>query len=203
MTEKVRSIVDMENLQDKFYRIMDSKEWKSLETDFINSDHIFIVGNGGNLSIADHAAVDISRLTNKNAICPGSGIVATSIISDNSFEVWFTKWIEQRLRFLDPSGVLVLGMSCSTTGASSASLVSALTMAFDHGAKCHMICAQEKKEKVPGINFINQEVKYYHTSEVISTMMFYQLIHIAGFECPSILGKASKRASEVKKMEIR
>jgi hypothetical protein len=199
----MKSIVDMENLQDKFNALMNSKEWSKLEEDFINAEHVFIVGNGGNMSIADHTAVDISRLTDKNAICPGSGVVATSIISDNSFEVWFTKWIEQRLRYIDPSNVLVLGLSCSTTGASSASLVSALSVAADKGSKCHMICAQEKKDKVKGINFINQDVVYYHTSEVISTMMFYQLIHVAGFECPSIGGKAKKRAEEVKKMERR
>ena len=81
----------MENLQDKFNSLVDSVEWKKLEKDFINMDHILIIGNGGNMSIADHAAVDISRLTDKNAICPGSAIVATSIISDYSFEIWLTK----------------------------------------------------------------------------------------------------------------
>lgn len=199
----MRTIVDMEDVQNKFSTILNSKEWLLLEKDFISSDHVFIVGNGGNMSIADHAAVDISRLTDKNAICPGSGVVATSIISDNSFEVWFTKWIEQRLRYLDASKVLILAMSCSTTGASSISLVNALSNSAKSGAKCHMICAQEKKNKVSKINFINQEVKYYHTSEVLSTMLFYQLIHAAGFNCPSIKGKAEKRANEVKKMEIR
>ena len=199
----MRHIVDMEDLYEKFNFLMNSEEWLKLENDFIDLEHVFIIGNGGNMSIADHAAVDISRLTNKNATCPGSGIVATSIISDNSFEVWLTKWIEQRLRYIDPKKVLVLGMSCSTTGASSASLISALSVAADKGCRCHMICAQEKKDKVKDINFINQDVVYYHTSEVISTMMFYQLIHAAGFDCPSIGGKAKMRMQQVEKMEIR
>ena len=77
----MRHIVDMEDLYEKFNFLMNSEEWLKLENDFIDLEHIFIIGNGGNMSIADHAAVDISRLTNKNAICPGSGIVATSIIS--------------------------------------------------------------------------------------------------------------------------
>ena len=33
----------------------------------------FFIGNGGNLAIADHV-IDTSRLTNKNAKAPGSGI---------------------------------------------------------------------------------------------------------------------------------
>lgn len=196
-------IVDMENLQDKFYDLLKTKEWKKLENDFINSKHVFIIGNGGNMSIADHAAVDISRLTDKNAICPGSGIVSTSIISDNSFEVWLTKWVEQRLRYINPEDVVILGMSCSVSGASSFSLLSALSKASERGCKSHIISARNKKDKIKSINFINQDVEYYHTSEVISTMLFYQLIHVAGFECPSILKKAKQRLDKVKKMEIR
>ena len=34
------------------------------------------------MGIADHAAIDMTRLTDKNVIAPGSGIVSTSIISD-------------------------------------------------------------------------------------------------------------------------
>ena len=44
--------------------------------------------------VADHAAIDISRLTNKNAQCPGSGVRATSIIGDTNFEEWFQNWLE-------------------------------------------------------------------------------------------------------------
>ena len=50
---------------------------------FNKCDDIYVLGHGGNLAIADHAAVDITRLSNgtKNAMCPGSGIVATSLIN--------------------------------------------------------------------------------------------------------------------------
>lgn len=199
----MKHIVDMENLQDRFNEIVISEEWEALEKDFIAAKHILIIGNGGNLSIADHAAIDISRLTDKNAICPGSGICATSIISDNSFEVWFKKWVEFRMRGIDPKDVLILGLSCSVAGASSSSIINAMKNAAADGAKCHLICAQEKKDKINDINFINQDVVYYHTSEVLSTMLFYQLIHCAGFKCPSIKGKDAQRQKEVKDLEGR
>jgi phosphoheptose isomerase len=198
-----RSIVDMENLSLKFDEIINSQEWLSLEKDFKETNNVFVLGNGGNLSVADHAAIDITRLTDKKAICPGSGITATSIIGDNSFEVWFQKWVEYNMRFLNPKDITLIAFSCSTTGASSSSLLRALEWAADRGGRCHMICAREKSLKPARINFINQDVVYYHTSEVISTMMFYQLIHCAGFECPSILKKARARSKNVEVMEGR
>ena len=66
--------------------------------------------------------VDMSRLTNKNVIALGSGILKASIISDESFETWLGKWLEIRTRGLDKSKCSG-GMSCSTTGDSSNSLV--------------------------------------------------------------------------------
>ena len=139
-----RSIVDMENLSQKFDEIINSQEWLSLEKDFKETNNVFVLGNGGNLSVADHAAIDITRLTDKKAICPGSGITATSIIGDNSFEVWFQKWVEYNMRFLNPKDITLIAFSCSTTGASSSSLSRALEWAADRGARCHMICAREK-----------------------------------------------------------
>ena len=49
---------------------------------FDNASKIALIGNGGNLAVADHAAVDTSRLTNKLGLCPGSGILASSLLYD-------------------------------------------------------------------------------------------------------------------------
>ena len=55
---------------------------------------ISFFGNGGNLAVADHAAIDTSRLTNKLGLCPGSGIFASSLINDKGHEKWLEKWVE-------------------------------------------------------------------------------------------------------------
>ena len=112
-------MVSIENFDSKFRKIGRTKEWKELQEQFNNAEHIFLFGHGGNLGVADHAAIDMSRLTNKNVIAPGSGILATSIISDESFETWLGKWLEIRTRGLDKSKCLAIGMSCSTTGETS------------------------------------------------------------------------------------
>ena len=189
-------MLDLENFDQKFKDIVNSNEWTELEKYFKNAKHVFLFGNGGNLAVADHAAIDISRLTDKNALAPGSGITATSIIGDTSAQNWFKKWLEYRLRGLEPAQCLVVGFSCSTTGTSSESLVSALNYAHNQGVNSALISAQPKQDLEKGILNISQNVSLYHTSEVLSLAMTYKLIHSADFECPSIFKKARQRKFE-------
>ena len=91
-------MLDIENFDRKFEHIINSEQWKTLETAFSEAEFVFIFGNGGNMGVADHAAIDISRLTNKNALCPGSGVRATSIIGDTNFEDWFKNWLEMSIK---------------------------------------------------------------------------------------------------------
>ena len=76
-------MLDFENLGDLFVKTVHSDQWQELQKKFNNSNDIYVLGHGGNLAIADHAAVDITRLSNgtKNAMCPGSAVVATSLVA--------------------------------------------------------------------------------------------------------------------------
>ena len=76
---------------------------------------IILVGHGGNLEVADHISVDITRLTNykKSTICPGSAILATSYINDTSFDDWMTCWLKSLLPSLDVEQTLMIGISSS------------------------------------------------------------------------------------------
>ena len=79
-------MLDFENLGEKFVQVVASPEWLELQEKFNNCDDIYVLGHGGNLAVADHTAVDITRLSNgqKNAICPSSACLATSYINDSS-----------------------------------------------------------------------------------------------------------------------
>ena len=65
-------MLNFENLDEKFVSIVNSENWADLQNKFNQSNEIFVLGHGGNLAVADHAAVDITRLSNgtKNAM-PG------------------------------------------------------------------------------------------------------------------------------------
>ena len=42
---------------------LSTKAWEKAQDDFNRSKTIYIIGNGGNLAVADHGSVDITRLS--------------------------------------------------------------------------------------------------------------------------------------------
>jgi len=191
-----KGALELEGFESKFEKVVNSYEWKKLESFFTKARHVLLLGNGGNLAIADHAAIDISRLTDKNGIAPGSGITSTSIIGDKSPEEWFKCWLEYRMRGLPAEDCLVIGFSCSTDGTSSSAIVKALTYASERGSSAAIISAQPKTGLDDRILSVSQDVSLYHTSEVLSLALTYQLTHAAGFECPSVFEKSRSRKFE-------
>ena len=87
-------------------------------------------------------------------------------------------------------------MSCSTIGQSSEALVHSLNWAVENGIDGCLWSAQLKEglnEKIIPISF---NVINYHTSEILALALTYELIHGAGFKCPTIAGKAQERRFE-------
>ena len=190
--DNLNSPLNLEKIEDKFNNIINSTEWKKLQQAYNKSNNIFMFGHGGNMAVADHAAVDSSRLTDKNIIAPGSAVLSTSLIADTSFNDWIMTWVKQRSRGLDKSKCLAIGFSCSLNNASSNSILSGLNYCESEGMKAALISAQYKPMGNSDVIKIVQNVELYHTSEILSLALTYQLIHGAGFTCPSIIKKSQK-----------
>ena len=81
-------MMNIENIGHRFTEIVNTPEWAELQEKYNKCDDIYVLGHGGNMGVADHTAVDMTRLSNgtKNAMCPGSCVVATSLINDTSFD---------------------------------------------------------------------------------------------------------------------
>jgi len=181
-------MLNFENLDEKFVNIVNGKEWTDLQSKFNESNEIFVLGHGGNLAVADHAAVDITRLSNgtKNAMCPGSGVVATSLINDVGFDQWMVTWLNQRTCTRTKSqlqNTLVLGVSSSGT---STDVIKALQWANDQGMNIAMITSRPLSVKVPNLTVVELGAEYYHTAEVLTLLLTYELTHGSGKECPPI-----------------
>ena len=175
------------NLNLKFEETLKHPSWVELEETYRNCSRISFFGNGGNLAVADHAAIDTSRLTNKLGLCPGSGILASSLINDKGHDKWLEKWVEITSRGLTDEIMkksLFIGISSS---GKSENVVSALNYASDIGANSFLITASDiKTNKNINFKFCNLKVDEYHSSEVFTLLLTYQLIHSGGFSCPSI-----------------
>lgn len=178
-------IPGFEGFYENLTRVIKSSNWQSCQTDFNQATKVLTVGNGGNLAVCDHAAIDISRLTNKNASAPGSGILASSLINDTTHDLWVRNWFSISTRGWPKdqlSKIMLIGISSSGY---SKNICMALDEAHKLGCKTALISAQ--KPKISGCyNTIVLDVDEYHTSEVFALALFYQLIHGAGFSCPTI-----------------
>ena len=177
--------LDINGFEKKFDLTLDSEPWKQIQTDFISSKRIMIVGNGGNLAVADHAAIDVARLTNKSAFAPGSGILASSLIHETSHDEWVKNWVAISMRGIKDelfSETLLIGISSSGI---SNNIKKALDFAKNQGIKTALITGKKPAENI-SCNTIILNVNEYHTGEVLTLMLFYQLIHGAGFCCPNI-----------------
>lgn len=186
--------LNIKGFDEKFSKILETKEWIRLQNEFNACNRILIVGNGGNLAVADHAAIDIARLTNKSAAAPGSGILASSLINDISHDDWVKKWVDISLRGQLPESLaktMIIGIS---SAGSSKNICLALDYALEKGLSAGLICASFPK--ITGYyNIISLMLNEYHTGEVLTLLLFYQLIHGAGFICPTI-EKATENPEE-------
>ena len=181
-------MLDFENIGELFTQVVHSKEWEELQTKFNDCNDIYVLGHGGNLAIADHAAVDITRLSNgsKNAMCPGSAVVATSLINDTNFDQWMVSWLSAVTSTRTKNQMkksLVLGVSSS---GGSRDVIKALQWAADHDMQIAVISSNDISTDIKGLTKVLLGAKYYHTAEVATLLLSYELTHGSGNVCPPI-----------------
>jgi len=194
MKKTISVIPGFDSFSKKFYSVIGGHAWQKAQQDFNKSVRILTVGNGGNLAVCDHGAIDIARLTDKQAIAPGSGILASSLINDASHDLWVRNWLSISLRGVpEEMRKLTMLIGVSSSGYSR-NICSALDLADEQGLSTLLISAQQPQLK-GNYNTVILDVDEYHSSEVLTLSLFYQLIHGAGFVCPTISVSSTRSAS--------
>tara|TARA_A100001201_G_scaffold140327_1_gene133320 strand:- start:3305 stop:3919 length:615 start_codon:yes stop_codon:yes gene_type:complete len=181
--------IDFENIEEKFDKVLSTPEWKKLSKDFKKSSDIYIVANGGLWSVGNHAADDCTRLFAKAGIKKHistleSQCLMTSVANDYGWNNLFLNWLELNKK----SGkmkddAMIIGLSCS---GGSKNVVSCCYWAEQNGYKTAMISGQDRGVLSDTTNQVVLDCKYFHTVEVLTLILFYDLIHDCGAECPSI-----------------
>ena len=181
-------MLNFENIGEKFIETVHSEQWKDLQAKYNKCNDIYVLGHGGNMGVADHTAVDMTRLSNgtKNAICPGSCVVATSYINDTNFDQWMVAWLQSRTSTRTKSQMsksLVYGISSS---GKSKDVIKALQWASDNGMEICLMTAKPIDAEIKGLTQVVLDVDYYHTAECLSLLLQYELTHGSGKVCPAI-----------------
>ena len=175
-----------ENIQEKFDNSVITEEYKSLVKYIERSDLVIVLGNGGNYSIASHAASDVTRLTDKFVIAMDSLSYFSSVANDYGYNNIFTKWLDRidtTLTKRKNIKVCVVGLSGS---GNSKNIVSSLDCARDKGWDAMLISGKKSICLPEGIDELCIDCQGFHTAEIVSLMLFYQIVHDMGFACPSI-----------------
>ena len=184
-------MIDFENIDEKLKQTCNSEEWKKLVAKFKNSKKIYIIGNGGLHFTAAHAATDCTRLIpNKSCFSFDTTGFITSLANDYEYENLFINWLQSSTLTEEVGDSLVIGMSCS---GNSKNITRCLSWANSRGFKTFMISGRKSKRLESGLDEIDLQCKYFHTVEVLCLVLFYQMIHEMGSECPSILKEVKRK----------
>jgi len=182
--------IDFENIEEKFEKTLKTKEWKKFVNDFNDCDDIYIVANGGLWAVGNHAADDCTRLFAKAGIkkhisTMESQCLMTSIANDYGYNNLFLNWLDlaKETGKMDGKKVMIIALSCS---GNSKNVISCLHWAKKHNFKTALISGSESQVLPKNVNEVNLGCKYFHTVEVLTLILFYEIIHACGAECPSI-----------------
>ena len=172
-------LTNFENLEEKFKEAVTSDQYKELINLINKHNQIYVVANGGLHYVASHMATDMSRLL-KDKYCysfDSFGFI-TSSANDYGFEAIFERWLSNCV----PSDqkALVIGLSCS---GSSKNILNAFDYAKGIGWDTFFITG---KKAAKGYNSLSINAKHFHTVETFCLMLFYELIHSLGGNCPEI-----------------
>ena len=163
---------DFKNIEKCINDAKQSTAFQNAIHDYQAANSIGFVAHGGNLGIADHAAVDAMRHTGKVCLAPGSGVVATCMFNDHESQ-WQKEWIKATK--LDMY-ILI------TSTARSDAFVWALDHLEQNSIPHCVITGKPLRSK----NAIELCLPTYHEMEVAALAMTYEMINQAGYKCPSL-----------------
>lgn len=203
------SQIVFENLEGKFEKTLKTTEWKKFVEAFRESDDIYIVANGGLWAVGNHAADDCTRLfakanIKKHLSTLDSQCLMTSIANDYGYNNVFLNWLNlaKQTGKMDGKKPMIIALSCS---GNSKNVVSCLHWAIENGYNTALISGQESQVLPNNINEVCLECDYFHTVEVLTLMLFYELIHIIGATCPTIKDEIIRKgaAESIKRNPIK
>jgi len=177
-------MIDFENIEARLVEKAATPEYQSLIDKVNKAKKIFLIGNGGLHYVASHMATDLSRLIPDKAVFSFDSVgFITSNANDHGYENLFARWLETVAGVEDPNGVLVIGLSCS---GNSSNVVNGLHWADENNFDTFMISGETSDHLRDDIEELSLHCDYFHTVEVMTMMLFYDLIHRTGNHCPSI-----------------
>lgn len=174
------SDLDLDSIERRFQAVVGSPPWRDFEQAAVTADALLFFGNGGNLAVAQHAAADLLRLTDKRVSAPGAAVTVTALANEVGFDGWLEQWLRDELRSsssIQPHGVVAVGLSCSGV---SPSVMNALRVASEEKLAVPVLLTSRPPRNPPPGLVIELGASYYHSAEVLMSLLMYQLAVACG-----------------------
>ena len=183
--------IDFESIESKLSAALTSEEYLLLAEKVKKAKKIFLLGNGGLHYVGSHASTDMTRLIEGKAVYSFDSVgFITSNANDFGYDSLFIRWLETVAAGVEnPEDVLIIGLSCS---GNSKNVIDALSWGRSLGYDAFMVSGVKSKVLPSDMPELVFGCKYFHTVEVLTLMMFYDLIIKCGSFCPTI-EKENKR----------
>ena len=137
------------------------------------ANRIALIGNGGNLAIAQHMASDIYRHTNKFCFAPDA-INTTALGGDGD---WKKEWLDYAVINAD----LVIGITCRVN--------SPLVLALEKLDVEVLLLAPDQHEFLKTIVI---DSVYYHEFEINALSTIYSMVAAAGWKLPKLPNQSQR-----------
>ena len=185
--------IQFENIEKKLDEVLKSDMYAELIEKVKKAEQIYLIGNGGLHFVASHMATDLSRLIPDKVVRTFDNIgFITSTSNDWGFENLFTRWLELTAKVTSaPDKTLIVGLSCS---GNSTNVINAMHWAHENNYEPFMITGQKSAALDAKVAELVLNCEYFHTVEVLTMMVLYDVIHKTGNHCPSI-GEEKDRLS--------
>ena len=175
---------NFESIESKYQELICSPEFSRLVEMISTNKKVYIIGNGGLHYVGSHMATDLTRLVpHLVAKSFDSFGFITSSANDHGWDNIFVNWLETSSILDDPDSTFVYGMSCS---GNSTNVIKALDYASSKlNFNTFLFCGRPNKSPLD-CPVLCAHADFYHTVETLGLMLFYEIIHRAGYACPNI-----------------
>lgn len=182
---ELATLLDLDAIEGRFREVVAGDAWRAAEDEFALAERVYLLGTGGNLAVAQHAAADIARLTAKRAVAPCDSVTATSLMNHAGSAGWLAEWLSWEVR-ADPAEqrprTLVVGLSCS---GDSPAVMAAMRLAHERGLRTVLLSGAEPAARAADVTVV-LGTSYYHSSEALMLLLTYQLTVSVGGVCPRL-----------------
>jgi len=185
-------MLNLDSIEEKHAAVVQTEEWAKLVDDVINTKKVYAFGNGGLWAVASHGSDDVTRLTRKVFTSLDSQCLMTSIANDYGFDKIFQRWLDLEGVADKNEDIVIIGLSCSGT---SANVVKALEhYSAAENVSCHLISGHESE--IDGVNNIALKTDYFHVTEILTLILFYELVVATGNRCPLISEEKVRKSAD-------